>query len=313
MLDRRQPRARARRRLARRCRGSSTPTTAARASSSATARPRSCSSRAPDDGPGLLAWDLGCDGSATGLLEIPAGGSRRPTTRRDRRRRRALPQDGRARRCSGARCGSSSTRRRSRSTAPASPSTTSPGSSPHQANVRIIEAAASRLGIPPERTLVNIDRYGNTSAASIPLVLAEAADDGRLQRRRPRAPVGLRRRDDVGQRRAALGPRVSASDSRGRRVRHRRVAGHRPRRRGRARPAPATGSRSATSSDHDGAKETQAAVEARRAARRSPCRPTSPTPTAVDRAFTEIEARVRAGRAAGQQRRHHPRRAARCG
>ena len=51
---------------------------------------------------------------------------------------------------------------------------------PHQANVRIIEAAAHRLGIPAERTLVNIDRYGNTSAASIPLVLAEAADDGRL-------------------------------------------------------------------------------------------------------------------------------------
>ncbi len=52
---------------------------------------------------------------------------------------------------------------------------------PHQANVRIIEAAGNRLGIPAERTLVNIDRYGNTSAASIPLVLAEAADDGRLQ------------------------------------------------------------------------------------------------------------------------------------
>jgi 3-oxoacyl-[acyl-carrier-protein] synthase-3 len=52
---------------------------------------------------------------------------------------------------------------------------------PHQANMRIIEAAAQRLGIPLERTLVNIDRYGNTSAASIPLVLAEAADDGRLR------------------------------------------------------------------------------------------------------------------------------------
>jgi 3-oxoacyl-[acyl-carrier-protein] synthase-3 len=52
---------------------------------------------------------------------------------------------------------------------------------PHQANVRIIDSAGNRLGIPAERTLVNIDRYGNTSAASIPLVLAEAADDGRLQ------------------------------------------------------------------------------------------------------------------------------------
>jgi 3-oxoacyl-[acyl-carrier-protein] synthase-3 len=52
---------------------------------------------------------------------------------------------------------------------------------PHQANLRIIESAGNRLGIPPERTLVNIERYGNTSAASIPLVLAEAADDGRIQ------------------------------------------------------------------------------------------------------------------------------------
>jgi 3-oxoacyl-[acyl-carrier-protein] synthase-3 len=52
---------------------------------------------------------------------------------------------------------------------------------PHQANIRIIEAAASRLGIPPERTVVNIERYGNTSSASIPLALFEAVDDGRVQ------------------------------------------------------------------------------------------------------------------------------------
>jgi 3-oxoacyl-[acyl-carrier-protein] synthase-3 len=52
---------------------------------------------------------------------------------------------------------------------------------PHQANIRIIESAATRLGIGSARTIVNIDRYGNTSAASIPLALAEAADDGRLR------------------------------------------------------------------------------------------------------------------------------------
>ena len=51
---------------------------------------------------------------------------------------------------------------------------------PHQANLRIIEAAASRLGIPLERTVVNIQSYGNTSAASIPLAVSEAAEDGRL-------------------------------------------------------------------------------------------------------------------------------------
>jgi 3-oxoacyl-[acyl-carrier-protein] synthase-3 len=51
---------------------------------------------------------------------------------------------------------------------------------PHQANARIVSASASRLKIPAERCIVNIDRFGNTSAASIPIALAEAADDGRL-------------------------------------------------------------------------------------------------------------------------------------
>ena len=51
---------------------------------------------------------------------------------------------------------------------------------PHQANSRIIDAAASRLGIDPARTASNLARVGNTSAASIPLVLAEVADGGQL-------------------------------------------------------------------------------------------------------------------------------------
>jgi 3-oxoacyl-[acyl-carrier-protein] synthase-3 len=51
---------------------------------------------------------------------------------------------------------------------------------PHQANVRIIDAAKKRLRIPPERFYVNIDRYGNTSAASIPLALDELNRAGRL-------------------------------------------------------------------------------------------------------------------------------------
>jgi 3-oxoacyl-[acyl-carrier-protein] synthase-3 len=51
---------------------------------------------------------------------------------------------------------------------------------PHQANVRIIEHATKRLGIPSERVVVNVDRYGNTSSGSIPLALAEAAAEGRL-------------------------------------------------------------------------------------------------------------------------------------
>jgi 3-oxoacyl-[acyl-carrier-protein] synthase-3 len=51
---------------------------------------------------------------------------------------------------------------------------------PHQANARIIEAVAKGLGLPAERMFVNVDRYGNTSAASIPIALAEAVDGGRV-------------------------------------------------------------------------------------------------------------------------------------
>ena len=51
---------------------------------------------------------------------------------------------------------------------------------PHQANRRIIDHAAGKLGIPAEKVVVNVDRYGNTSSGSIPLALAEAEADGRL-------------------------------------------------------------------------------------------------------------------------------------
>jgi 3-oxoacyl-[acyl-carrier-protein] synthase-3 len=51
---------------------------------------------------------------------------------------------------------------------------------PHQANARIITAASQRLGIPDDRCVVTIDRYGNTSSASIPLALADALETGRL-------------------------------------------------------------------------------------------------------------------------------------
>ena len=134
----------------------------------------------PDDGPGLLAFDLGCDGSLAGLLQVPAGGSRRPTTAETlaeglqflqmqgpevfRRAVRVVVES------AGATLGRAGVA-----------SSQVDWFVPHQANARIIEAAANRLGIPPERTIVNISRYGNTSAASIPLALAEAADDGRLE------------------------------------------------------------------------------------------------------------------------------------
>jgi 3-oxoacyl-[acyl-carrier-protein] synthase-3 len=52
---------------------------------------------------------------------------------------------------------------------------------PHQANLRIIEAMANRLKFPMEKVLINVDRYGNTSAATIPTMLDEANRDGRIK------------------------------------------------------------------------------------------------------------------------------------
>lgn len=53
---------------------------------------------------------------------------------------------------------------------------------PHQANIRIIQATADKLGLPMDKVVVTIDRHGNTSAASIPLALDEAVRDGRIKR-----------------------------------------------------------------------------------------------------------------------------------
>ncbi|MCX7169619.1 MAG: ketoacyl-ACP synthase III [Proteobacteria bacterium] len=53
---------------------------------------------------------------------------------------------------------------------------------PHQANIRILQATARKLGLPPEKVIVTVERHGNTSAASIPLALDEAVRDGRVKR-----------------------------------------------------------------------------------------------------------------------------------
>ena len=128
---------------------------------------------------GLLAWDLGCDGSLAGLLGIPAGGSRLPTSAGTLAAGdHWLKMDGRE------------VFRRAVRVIVDSARTTLDHAGltaddvalfvPHQANTRIIDSAATKLGLPAERVFVNIDRYGNTSAASVPIALAEAAEAGRL-------------------------------------------------------------------------------------------------------------------------------------
>ena len=70
----------------------------------------------------------------------------------------------------------------------------------HQANSRILSAVGERLGLEPERVVDCIGRYGNTSAATIPLALADAARRGPPGPRRQGAARGLRRRAHLGRR-----------------------------------------------------------------------------------------------------------------
>ena len=135
---------------------------------------------AHDTADALLAWDLGCDGSAADVLALPAGGSRLPASattlaNRDhyikmqgqevfKRAVRAVVDSARL-----------TLERAGRTAADVD------WFVPHQANTRIIESAANRLGFEAERVIVNIERYGNTSSASIPLALFEAVEDGRVR------------------------------------------------------------------------------------------------------------------------------------
>src|SRR5262249_26345041 len=137
-------------------------------------------SRSTDDGPGIISWDLGCDGSATSLVGIAAGGSRLPTSPE------TVAQGLHYINMHGQELFRRAVRRVVESSLVALERAGMTVDDvdwfvPHQANLRIIEAAVARLGLNPERTLVNIERYGNTSAASIPLVLAEAATQNRFE------------------------------------------------------------------------------------------------------------------------------------
>lgn len=119
----------------------------------------------PDpDGGALLAWDLGVDGTAQPLLYCDHGSTMRMDGREVFRRAvRAVVQSAEiVLERAGVRPEEIAV------------------CIPHQANIRILEAANARLGIPMDRTVVVLDRTGNTSSGSVPLALAAAADDGRL-------------------------------------------------------------------------------------------------------------------------------------
>ena len=130
-------------------------------------------------GHGFLAFDLGSDGSGASLLYVEAGGSRHPASHETvERRAHTIRMNGREVYKWAVNIVADSTlaalRRAELSVEQVDCFIA------HQANLRIIEGAARRLGIPPERIVVNLERYGNTSAASIPLALEDARRCGRL-------------------------------------------------------------------------------------------------------------------------------------
>lgn len=132
-----------------------------------------------DDEHRIIASHLGADGRHGSLIELPAGGSRCPTTPE------VLAQRLQYLRVKGNEVFKLGVRGMTDACLAVLEDAGVASAEvdllvPHQANLRIIEATAKRLEIEPERVFVNIERYGNTSAASVPIALDEALHEGRL-------------------------------------------------------------------------------------------------------------------------------------
>jgi 3-oxoacyl-[acyl-carrier-protein] synthase-3 len=129
----------------------------------------------------ILAWNLGTDGSCTDSLKIPAGGSRMPATEETVRQGLHYAQ------IKGNDIYLYAVRYCVRSIRQAlEAAKLEPGDIdhvvPHQANIRIIRSILEHTGLPQDRLVANLDRYGNCASASIPIAMTEALDAGRIKR-----------------------------------------------------------------------------------------------------------------------------------
>jgi 3-oxoacyl-[acyl-carrier-protein] synthase-3 len=135
----------------------------------------------PADAPGLIGSVLQADGRYAGLLDIPAGGSREPaseeTVRTHRHSIRMLDGGEVFRRAIDSMAEAIETLLEKHGVRADDVSLLVP----HQANVRILRAVADRLSFPMDRVFVDLDRVGNTSAASVPIALDDAWRAGRVQ------------------------------------------------------------------------------------------------------------------------------------
>ncbi|SFU56481.1 beta-ketoacyl-ACP synthase III [Alicyclobacillus macrosporangiidus] len=135
--------------------------------------------RVPEDR-GFLAFDLGSDGSGGRFLYLPAGGSRQPASAESvAARQHFIKMEGRETFKFAVKAMASSTERVLDAAGLAREDIDL--LVPHQANIRIIDAARKRFGLEEEKVVVTIDRYGNTSASSIPIALDEAVRSGRAR------------------------------------------------------------------------------------------------------------------------------------
>jgi 3-oxoacyl-[acyl-carrier-protein] synthase-3 len=136
-------------------------------------------SRGGGNGRGILGTHMRTNGRQARLLWRPAGGAAMPSTEHTRSERMEfVKQEGREIFKQAVMCMEEACRRVLESTDRRI--TDIDLVIPHQANIRIIDAVASRLDVERDRVFVNIDRYGNTSSASIPIALDEARRQGRV-------------------------------------------------------------------------------------------------------------------------------------
>jgi 3-oxoacyl-[acyl-carrier-protein] synthase-3 len=137
---------------------------------------------ADTDAPGrVLSTVMGSDGNLSDLLKVPGGGSALPITPENAASRpNTIHMEGREtfKHAVTRMCQASEQALEMAGLTKADIAMVIP----HQANARIITAIADRLGLPEEKTFVNVDKYGNTSAATIPVALDEAHRQGRIKR-----------------------------------------------------------------------------------------------------------------------------------
>ena len=134
-----------------------------------------------EDGYGILSFDLGSDGSGGDAIQIPSSGSLMPVSKESiDKRLNLIHMDGRE-------TFKFAVKAMGRTVETSLKKIDMPKEQidwlvPHQANIRIIQSAAKRLSMPMEKVVVNIHKYGNMSAACIPIALAEAAAEKRFKK-----------------------------------------------------------------------------------------------------------------------------------